>query len=148
LCFGISRQTQRLADLAGQALVQCNAREASPEHLATTRTITSSNEQITCTPNNIIKLPILHGRDVPYALFHPPENPPTLNEAVAGNWQKYLMEFVLKSNPNLLRPETRLNKYGDGANVIQFDFQNIATETADPFKGPRCDVLARDLSRA
>lgn len=126
-------QTERLADIAGQALVQCNARGIATASDNNTYNYFFKRNDL------LIPLPLLHGQDVPYTFYDTPETSQGVNKAIAENWQKYVMGFVLEGRPNLLNPKTPMNRYGEDAKVIQFDFWNITVETTDQFKGPRCD---------
>ncbi|KAI5782663.1 Carboxylesterase [Geopyxis carbonaria] len=135
--LGISRQTERIADLAGQALVQCNSRLISTYYLNDTYNYlfsVVSNKY----PNNILKLPLLHGGDVNYTFFD--DDNAEVDTAIAHNWQKYLMGFVVQDNPNAYAPKVNMAKYGIAANIVELDLTSKAKLSTDRFKGNKCDV--------
>ena len=81
-----------------------------PPHLPS---VIISNQHITnlfLSPVNGLYVSLLRGQGVPYTFYN---NPPTnLSVEVAERWQKYIMGFLLDSNPNLLKPEANIVKYG------------------------------------
>jgi hypothetical protein len=68
---------------------------------------------------------------------------PKINEGIAIEWQKYLLGFVIASDPNLLKPLTEMEYYDksiDGQ-VLELDVTgdgdiNVVT---DPFSTKLCD---------
>lgn len=87
---------------------------------------------------------------MPYTFYDLPPSPekPSFNKDVAEEWQKYLMGFVLESDPNYLRPTTNMSKYGAENKAILFHFEDIAREVQDPFAGALCDAMWPGVWRA
>jgi hypothetical protein len=86
--------------------------------------------------------PIFHGQDVPYTFFDQPNS--KINENIAVEWQKYLLGFVIDSDPNLLNPVTKFENYYDNSaygEVLELDVTGggITGMIDDPFSTDLCD---------
>lgn len=138
--LGFSPQSERLAEIAGQALVKCNARIFSTGY---NDSYSYMSEYVDTTPpNNLIRLPLCHGQDCAYTFFD--DDPPKgMDKTIAVNWQNYLMGFVLAGNPDLLDPIREMKTYGEEANVMRFAAAVLNRDKArivpDPLAGVNCD---------
>ncbi|KAF4625117.1 hypothetical protein G7Y89_g13052 [Cudoniella acicularis] len=135
---GISRRTRRLAKIAGEALVNCNARGISTASGNNTYNYIFSRV-INTELGRIANISMLHGQDMPYTFYNKNTSSTDVVPYIAEQWQKYLMGFVLKSDPNFLNTTTKMAKYGSEGNVVQFDWANGTTLVKDSHKGKRCD---------
>ena len=154
---GVLPQSKRIADIVGQALVQCNARGFSTASLGQTynylfkkvdgkpvffQTLPNKYQTANNPPDlTPLNWPLLHGGDVAYTFYDNPETvKPGFNIHVAETWQQYLLGFVLESDPNHLNPVVPIPKYGQESLVVQFD-QTGANVVVDPRRGPLCDAF-------
>ena len=80
---------------------------------------------------------------MPYTFYDLPPSPeiPFFNVEVAEQWQKYILGFALKSNPNYLNPTINITKYGEENRAINFDYTKIASAVSDPYANVLCDSL-------
>jgi hypothetical protein len=143
--FGISFQSRRLFDIAGQALVQCNARifadKGSRDRKSWNPERTTFGYTFKGTTDAFGITPIFHGQDVPYTFFD--EQSPTIKEGLAIEFQKYMLGFVIASDPNLLKPVTPMEGYYENSEkgkIVELDVEGGTTSrVTDPFSTGLCD---------
>jgi hypothetical protein len=100
------------------------------------------------TRDGVGKTPIFHGQDVPYTFFDELQPNPKINEDIAIEWQKYLLGFVIDSDPHLLKPRTRMEGYYENSEhgkVLELDVTGHGDTSVitDPFSTHLCDHFWR-----
>jgi hypothetical protein len=141
-------QSRRLFDIAGQALVQCNARIFADKGSADTGSWnperTTFGYTFKGTTDAFGITPIFHGQDVPYTFFDEPQQSPKINEGIAIEFQKYMLGFVIASDPNLLKPVTPMEGYYENSEdgmILELDVIGDGNTSwiTDPFSTGLCD---------
>ncbi|KAH8676790.1 Carboxylesterase family-domain-containing protein [Tricladium varicosporioides] len=139
---GYSQRTKRLGRIAGEALVNCNTRGISVAAGNNTYNYIWQRVHPISTIPGLLE-PLAHGADIPFTFFDEADessNPDPVKAKLAPEWQKYLMGFVLKSDPNFLSPKVNMSIYGEGGKVAELSEKGVSVVN-DVYKGERCDVF-------